>query len=145
MGFSIPGRLERVHNLILDCAHNPHAVKTVLRAVESLQREDNRPLEIVFGAMADKDVQGMADAIASMGLPVHLVEPSYPRRLDLDTLQAHFQDDGIASRGTPASFLATRRTDRQYLVLGSAFLVAEIKSLQEGVEYPECGIVTLAR
>ena len=43
MGFSIPGRLERVHNLILDCAHNPHAVKTVLRAVESLQREDNRP------------------------------------------------------------------------------------------------------
>ena len=95
--------------------------------------------------MADKDVQGMADAIASMGLPVHSSEPSYPRRLDLDTLQAHFQDDGIASRGTPASFLATRRTDRQYLVLGSAFLVAEIKSLQEGVEYPECGIVTLAR
>lgn len=145
MDMSIPGRLERVHNLILDCAHNPHAVKTVLSAVHTLQAEDARPLEIVFGAMGDKDVQGMASAISSMRLPVHLVEPSYPRRLELHTLQSHFEHADIASVGTPASFLESRRDDRQYLVLGSAFLVAEIKSLLDRVEYPECGIVTLAR
>lgn len=145
MELSIPGRLERVGNLILDCAHNPHAVETVLGALNALLLDDARPLEIVFGAMADKDVQGMANAISSVRLPVHLVEPSYPRRIDLRALQSHFRADGVASLGTPASFLATRRDDRQYLVLGSAFLVAEFKALIACVEYPECGIVTLAR
>lgn len=145
LDMSVPARLERIGHLIIDCAHNPHAVQTVLKYIEQLQAQDHRPLELVFGVMSDKAVEEMAALICKTGLPVHLVAPNYPRRLALKELVPWFEASQIRSQTSVQQFMETRREDRQYLVLGSSFLAAEVKSILEGVIYPECGIVTTAR
>ena len=55
-----PGRLERFAgspDVVVDGGHNPAAVATVVAAIEALGT--GRPPVVLFGAMADKDVDGM--------------------------------------------------------------------------------------
>lgn len=145
MDITLPARLERVGQMMIDCAHNPHSIRTVLAHIPQLQAQDRRPLELVFGVMQDKAIAEMAALIMAAGIPVHLVEPSYPRRLELNTLAGFFDARIVLSQSTVHVFMTRRRQDRQYLVLGSSFLAAEVKSSLEGIAYPECGIVTTAR
>ena len=145
MDFSVPARLERIDDIVIDCAHNPHSLNIALAQIPLLERQDSRPLELVFGVMSDKAVGPMSALIRNTQLPVHLVEPNYPRRLALSALDEYFRGYRVFTRQSVVEFMDTRRPDSQYLVVGSSFLAAEVKSILEGTAYPECGIVTLAR
>ncbi|MFO8133215.1 MAG: Mur ligase family protein [Thermoplasmatota archaeon] len=55
-GAWLPGRLERLGNIMLDGAHNPAAMQALRVSLENM---DIRPRYIVFGAMRDKDIPGI--------------------------------------------------------------------------------------
>ena len=84
-----PGRLESVtlpggRRVLLDGAHNPHAVAALAAELEAR----GEPYGLVFGALADKDVAAMAEAIAPRARRVWLAPPASPRAMTLEALAA---------------------------------------------------------
>ncbi len=72
-----PGRLEQVGGVLLDGAHNPDGAAALAAALPALH--PGRPVELVFGVLADKDHQAMIEALAPAVRRFHLVAPPSPR------------------------------------------------------------------
>ncbi|HSM91643.1 MAG TPA: folylpolyglutamate synthase/dihydrofolate synthase family protein [Anaeromyxobacteraceae bacterium] len=72
-----PGRLEQVGGVLLDGAHNPDGAAALAAALRSLH--PGRPVELVFGVLADKDRHGMIAALGPAARRFHLVAPPSPR------------------------------------------------------------------
>ena len=72
-----PGRLETVADVLLDGAHNPDGAAALAAALADLH--PGRPVELVFGVLADKDHRGMIAALAPAVRRFHLVAPPSPR------------------------------------------------------------------
>jgi dihydrofolate synthase/folylpolyglutamate synthase len=72
-----PGRLEEVGGVVLDGAHNPDGAAALAAALPALY--PGRPVELVFGVLADKDHAGMLAALAGSARRVHLAAPDSPR------------------------------------------------------------------
>jgi dihydrofolate synthase/folylpolyglutamate synthase len=140
-----PGRAERLGDVIIDCAHNPQAMAALAAWIAEAEP---RPVHVVFGAMADKDAAGMAAALRPVAEAVTLVTPQYPRRAPAESLRPVFAAAGherLEVRATAAEALAARPRGRTTLVAGSCFLAGEARAWLTGVEYPERGLLTLAR
>jgi dihydrofolate synthase / folylpolyglutamate synthase len=75
-----PGRLEEVGGVLLDGAHNPDGAAALAAALAELH--PGRPVELVFGVLADKDLGGMLAALAPAVRAFHLVAPGSPRARD---------------------------------------------------------------
>jgi dihydrofolate synthase/folylpolyglutamate synthase len=138
-----PGRAERIGDVVLDCAHNPPAMEAL---AAWLRASEPRPVHLVFGAMSDKDVAGMVAPLRAVAGSVTLVTPLYPRRAVASTLRpafAAFRDVRVVD--DVAQALAERPRDRTTVVTGSCFLVGEARARLTGAEYPERGLLTLAR
>jgi dihydrofolate synthase/folylpolyglutamate synthase len=72
-----PGRLQRVPGrppLVLDGAHNPAGARAL-----AAHLRDGPPFVLVFGAMADKDVRGLARALFPLASGIVLTRPRLPR------------------------------------------------------------------
>jgi dihydrofolate synthase/folylpolyglutamate synthase len=72
-----PGRLEEIGGVLLDGAHNPDGAAALAAALRELH--PGRPVELVFGVLADKDHAGMLRALAPAARRLHLVAPATPR------------------------------------------------------------------
>jgi dihydrofolate synthase/folylpolyglutamate synthase len=72
-----PGRLEEVAGVLLDGAHNPDGAAALAAALPALH--PGRPVELVFGVLADKDHAGMLRVLAPAVRRLHLVAPATPR------------------------------------------------------------------
>jgi dihydrofolate synthase/folylpolyglutamate synthase len=72
-----PGRLETLDGVLLDGAHNPDGAAALAAALAALH--PGRPVELIFGVLADKDHRGMIAALAPAVRRFHLVAPSTPR------------------------------------------------------------------
>ncbi len=75
-----PGRLQLVSEsplVVLDGCHNPHAAEALARSLPALL--GGRPLQLVFGALADKDAAAMLQELAPLAAGVHLCAPASPR------------------------------------------------------------------
>lgn len=84
------GRWERLSDhpeAICDIGHNPAALKTNFARLESL----GRPLKIVYGIMADKDLDGIAPLMPA-GADYILVAPATSRSLGAERLQARLSE-----------------------------------------------------
>jgi dihydrofolate synthase/folylpolyglutamate synthase len=82
-GVRWPGRLERLAGpppIIVDGAHNPHAIAALVRATGA--KACASPRILVFGAMADKDWRGMLDLLSGHFDRVVLVPIANARALD---------------------------------------------------------------
>jgi len=129
----VPGRLQRVAGtpeVVVDVAHNPQAAREVARW---LARE-RRAVRIVYGALGDKDVAGVAAALAPHATGWHLggLERDTPRGLTATDLCARI---GPHVAGRPVTMHATvldaladargvSRADERVLVIGSFFTAA---------------------
>ncbi len=143
LGVRWPGRAERFPgNIFLDCAHNPDSAEAL---AEWLQQGAVRPLHLIFGAMADKAVDGMVAALAPLADSITLVTPTYPRRATAAELAPAFEGYPVTVGGTVAEALRDRPQDRFCLVTGSCFLVGEARAGLTGQPFPECGLLTTAR
>src|SRR5262249_29195934 len=110
-----PGRLERIGDVIFDCAHNPDAVRTLAAALPTSN------YTLVFGALADKDAATMLSDLRPRARRVILTKPPSPRAIDPATL-AKSGDLVI-----PDPFAAMAATDGPTLVTGSIYLVGVLR------------------
>jgi len=73
----VPGRLETLAQdptVVVDGAHNPHGARALASAIGDVV--GRRPVTLVVGVLADKDVPGILDALA--GLPAAVVATRAP-------------------------------------------------------------------
>jgi len=128
-----PGRLERTPGrpaILLDGAHNPAAARALADHLRGIG-----PFVLVFGAMRDKDLRGMAEILFPLARHVVLTRP----RVDRAARPAE-----IAERAGPVARRARRedsprralawarrqaRDDATVVVAGSLFLVGELRPL----------------
>ncbi|MGI6576009.1 MAG: bifunctional folylpolyglutamate synthase/dihydrofolate synthase [bacterium] len=88
-----PGRMELFPgkpDVLLDVAHNPDGATALAEAVQS--HFPRRPIVLVFGVLADKDVSNMADKLAPLAKKVITTKPQSPRAMDPRQAAAFFQN-----------------------------------------------------
>jgi len=136
-----PGRFEVIDaagapRIILDGAHNPHGARAL---AEVLAERGERPV-LVAAVSADKDVAGIAAALAPAVRAVIATRYQQERSLPPADLAARFR--AAAGPGgappveeepdLPAALAAARRLGGTILVAGSLFLVGEARVLLLG-------------
>lgn len=123
------GRWEKVLDhpeTICDIGHNPPALEINFARLKAL----NRPLFIVYGIMADKDIDGIRP-LMPVGAHYFLVAPRGERALPADRLAAKMQGldckvCGSVRDGIIAALDAAKHTPDSILYIGgSNFVVAE--------------------
>ena len=127
-----PGRLETVHGdppLLLDGAHNPAAARALAEHLRGIG-----PFVLVFGAMRDKDIGGMAGALFPAARAVVLTRPRVERAATPAQIaeRAGRLADGARREDAPRRALAwarrQARPDATVVVAGSLFLVGELRA-----------------
>jgi len=129
-----PGRLERFQvrgrTVLLDGCHNPDGAA----ALGLFLADTGIEADLVFGAMADKDVEGMAGVLAPMVRRIRLVPAASDRTAPPEDLRRRFsrwRDDAEESPSL-ADALEERLSDETsetIIVAGSLYLVGEARSL----------------
>jgi dihydrofolate synthase/folylpolyglutamate synthase len=117
--------------VVLDVAHNPHAAAALARNLDQMGFYP-RTLA-VFGAMADKDVEGMLAHLRPLIDEWHVCELPTARAATAEALAGRLQAAGgtsIRCHATPTAALAAARaaagaTDR-IVVFGSFYTVAGV-------------------
>ena len=129
----LPGRLQRLAAsphypaLILDGAHNPHGLQTML---QSLKQAGIRPRGLVFACLGDKDWKSLVRILKQHfpKLAVHFPRLHNTRALDCETLADFWQAENPSLIGfSLASTLKQLACegDEPYLVTGSLYLLGE--------------------
>jgi dihydrofolate synthase/folylpolyglutamate synthase len=129
-----PGRLEEFEGkpkVLLDGAHNPDGVATLLKALDALY--PGRELHLVFGVVGDKDYRPMVRALFPRCKAVYLTPVPSPRTLDpaklVDEAKKLCPQVEVFTKATDA-LTAARKAPAEALVLaaGSLFLIGELRS-----------------
>ena len=135
-----PGRLEWLPTsprLLLDGAHNPAAAAALADFLQTAP-----PFVLVFGAMRDKDVAGLAQSLFAPAREIVLTSPRIARAATPDELAARCaplsKRAHRAATSDAALALARRlaRPDEVIVVAGSLYLVGEIRSLAVAEQAP---------
>ncbi|HLN61276.1 MAG TPA: folylpolyglutamate synthase/dihydrofolate synthase family protein [Symbiobacteriaceae bacterium] len=127
-----PGRLEVLAlpggpMVLLDAAHNPPKCEALAAAVR--QYFPGRPVRLVLGALADKDVAAMARPLVEMAEQVWVTTPESPRKLpaaDLAEVCRRFGRDAVVEPSIGAAVglaLEGARPGDLVLVTGSFYTV----------------------
>ena len=140
---SWPGRLEDIDGVLLDVAHNADGAQALSDALREIY--PNRPVELVFGVMADKDYADILRILASCVCQVHLCPALTPRSLEPVKCASAVTGLGLPAitHSTCADALQCARqaagTRGLVCVTGSFSVVAEVRRvlLGEGVLYSE--------
>ena len=129
---SWPGRLERMGRVLLDGAHHPDGAAALAAALAALH--PGRPLEIVFGVLADKDHRGMLAALAPAARRLHLVAPASARARPAAEVAGEAAALGVEADvhdGLAEALDCALRADPSgpVVVAGSLYLVGEARAL----------------
>ena len=129
-----PGRLEVLApagtgaTVLLDAAHNPDGCAALVAFLAEL----DRPFTLLFGALADKDLQHMLPALAARARRVVLTRPASPRAADPAALTAFLPAErSVTIEPDIAAALAAALAGEPGLVVacGSIFLIGEVRTL----------------
>jgi dihydrofolate synthase / folylpolyglutamate synthase len=132
-GVQWPARLQWLPGappLLLDGGHNPAAIHAVLPAVRELT--EGRPLAILFGAMADKDVPAMLDELRPLGAPPVFTQMGTPRAMSAVELARLWGPGSRAISSLPDALQAARLLagrNGAVLVCGSLYLAGDVLRL----------------
>ena len=122
---SLPGRLERRGREIRDGAHNPEGVRWL---VEHLPPDD---YTVMASILADKDVDGMLEQLATLGRRFVACRSSSPRALPSAELadRARPLFDVVEARDDPLEALSrAHELGEPVLVTGSLYLLADLET-----------------
>jgi dihydrofolate synthase/folylpolyglutamate synthase len=129
-----PGRLEitgRDPIILLDAAHNPHAIRTLTRFLETHFKGKRKVL--VFGVMKDKDFRGMLDELRPVIDMTILTRPQIDRAALPQDLAPFVP--GAVITDSVADALAHARAiaapDALIVVTGSFYTIGEAKEFLE--------------
>jgi dihydrofolate synthase/folylpolyglutamate synthase len=131
-----PGRLERVRwrsaDVLLDAAHNPAGA----RALAAYLRDAGwRDVTLVFGAMRDKDADGMISALLPSCELVICTTASSPRARSAGDLSTHVARLAagrcrVETIDDPAAAMARAcRAGSRVVVTGSIFLIGPLRDI----------------
>jgi dihydrofolate synthase / folylpolyglutamate synthase len=135
-----PGRLEEVGGVLLDGAHNPQGAAALAAALAALH--PGRPVELVFGVLADKDYRRMLEAVAPLADKIILTRPRSERAADPESLARlrclEGKDFSVIPEIPGAWTAALRSVRKNDLVCGtgSMYFVGEVLKLEEGKAQP---------
>jgi len=133
-----PGRLEVVQRsplLVLDAAHNGASARFLAASLMDLFPQ--RPIAFIFGASADKDVEGMFDALLPMADYLVAAQAVHPRALSVEEIAARARARGYerpivkAPAAEAALSLASELVGPDGLICttGSLFIVGEMRAV----------------
>ena len=131
-----PGRFEEISGVLLDGAHNPDGAAALAASLEALY--PGRPVELVFGVLADKDHRGILSALGSRVRRLHLVAPDSPRARppasyrDLARSLGPAVDEHRGCAEAVACARAAAGVDGLVAVAGSLYLVGEARRMLAG-------------
>jgi len=131
----IRGRLQVIAEeplTVLDGAHNPDAVRALVRALPELVGE--QPLALVLGVLEDKDAAAMLEALLPLCERAWFTAPPSERALSPGALQSLARQLGferVSCEASPARALAdAREWAREHgaavLATGSVYLVGDL-------------------
>ena len=132
-----PGRFEvmsREPLIILDGAHNPHAMRALATEVKTFFPQSDKR-QLLFGVLADKEYGAMARTLFSLFSRVTLTSSHSPRALPTDRLAGIAADMSVdyGLTGSVTEGLATAqarlRPDDALLITGSLTVVREARAL----------------
>ncbi len=134
-GVEVPGRLQVLEEhppTILDGAHNPHAVASLVRSLAALVAE--RPLALVLGVLEDKDAAGMLAQLLPLSERAWFTAPPSARALPPAALQSLARQQGFersecepsASRALEQARAWAQANGGVVLVTGSVYLVGAV-------------------
>ncbi|UPV73413.1 dihydropteroate synthase [Halorussus limi] len=140
-----PGRFEvmgRDPVVALDGAHNPGACEALAETVSEFDGEYD-DLHLVFGAIHDKDLRGMAEALPTPDRVV-ACQPNLDRAEDEAVVARAFEESGAGEvltrnsvEGAVENALDAADEDDFVLVAGSLFAVAEARTRWTRAEIPK--------
>ncbi len=133
-----PGRLEVVNHtplLVLDAAHNAASARRLQAALEELFPQ--RPLALIFGVSADKDVSGIFDALLPLVDYLIAAQAVHPRALAPDEIAAIARKQGYSRVIEEIPQVETALSRASELVgpeglictTGSLFIVGEMRTV----------------
>jgi dihydrofolate synthase/folylpolyglutamate synthase len=132
---SWPGRLEvlsRTPLVLVDGAHNAASAQRLAETLTELCA--HRPLTVVIGTLADKDLAGMVAALAPLAVRVIAAAPDQPRARAAADVAASFRAAGVETTeatGVAAGLRAaldSANADDAICVTGSLYTVAEARA-----------------
>jgi dihydrofolate synthase/folylpolyglutamate synthase len=134
-----PGRLEWIDGdppLLLDGAHNPAGARALAAYLAG-----RGPYVLLFAAMNDKDVAGLAGSLFPGATAVVLTRPRLPRAMEPSELSRRLGPLAAPAHQERSVYRALARARRlarsegpgtPVVVAGTLFLVGEVKGLLEG-------------
>ncbi len=131
-----PGRLEHVSwrgaDVLLDAAHNPSGARALAAYLDAIGWTG---ITLLFGAMRDKDVNGMLQPLVSRSARVVCTTAPSPRALPADELAARAArlaapGTRVDAVGDPAAALAhARALGGPIVAAGSIFLIGPLRDI----------------
>jgi dihydrofolate synthase/folylpolyglutamate synthase len=123
----LPGRFQRVElddrEIILDGAHNAHALKALNAALDA---DGIRPGRVVFACLRDKTLTDMLPLIRTLtDGPILVPAMEGERASDNHALASAIGERASASESLEAALNSGPRTDGPTLVCGSLYLLSE--------------------
>lgn len=119
--------LQKKPLVIVDCAHNPAGIETLVESVDDLI---GKKVNLVFGCSDDKDYSGMVEKIANIAKSVYCTQAKY-RGLDAEIIRKEFEENGIQCEierdVKKAVEKALKQAEKEDVVLvcGSCFVAGE--------------------
>lgn len=138
-----PGRfqiLAESPHIIIDAAHNRHSAARLRETLMALFPD--RSVRLVFGASADKDVDGMLEELAPIVKHTYLAKAFHPRAADPELLQEKAERAGLTSTvrvrvmDAVAEALRAAKSEDVVLVTGSLFVIGEVLSRWREQDWP---------
>jgi dihydrofolate synthase / folylpolyglutamate synthase len=130
-----PGRMEVLQRnpvVIVDGAHN---AASAARLAESLLDQRASETTLVIGTLADKDLDGIVRALASVAKRVYAVHPDHPRARTASEIAAAFEAAGVSTEDCGSVADGLRRAlldagqESLVCVAGSLYAVAEARAV----------------
>ena len=124
------GRLDFIEpNILMDCGHNPHAIKNTATFVNNLPK---KRLILVFGAMRDKDYNTMIKNLPKADVII-LAKPRSERSIDPKEL--NFGREVIIKEDPHEAYRCAKSIQKDgdlIFIVGSCFLAGNIKEILVG-------------
>jgi dihydrofolate synthase/folylpolyglutamate synthase len=122
------------HNppVIIDAAHNPYSARALRSTLD--QYYPDKPMILITGMSADKDIQGMLDAWLPRTVHIIATQSGHPRAIppeELAELIRKMTDVPVTAQQTAAEALKSAleivRDDQLIIATGSVFEVASVR------------------
>lgn len=124
-----PGRLEFIsHNILVDCAHNPDAVRNLKKELLKIKKRFNK-MYLVIGILKDKDYKDILDELVPIADKVILTKPNIPRALEPKVLAKYVKKEYVIIKDAKKALKYAKKMakkDDLIVVTGSIYLVGEI-------------------